>query len=138
VVDSRPFQIFEGSNDILYHQIADSAMKLMKAAKENSFYGFLKGYTSRAADRVKELVNFDLNNGFSQRKLVKLGQVISRIVSMDLVLYLEEKGFRKDLIENTITVLKQDISTLLNTFHFDNNSKVIIDYDENSNWLNFA
>lgn len=138
VVDSRPFQIFEGSNDILYHQIADSAMKLMKAAKEHSFYQFLKGYTTRAADRVKELVNFDLNKGFSQRKLVELGQVISRIVSMDLVLYLEEKGFRKDLIENTITVLKQDISTLLNTFHFENNSKVIVDYNENSHWLDFA
>ena len=138
VVDSRPFQIFEGSNDILYHQIADSAMKLMKAAKENSFYHFLKGYTTRAADRIKELVGFDLNYGFSQRKLVELGQVISRIVSMDLVLYLEEKGFRKDLVENTLTILKQDISALLNTFHFENNTKVIVEYNEDSNWLDFS
>ena len=137
VVDSRPFQIFEGSNDILYHQIADSVMKLMKTAKENSFYRFLKGYATRAADRIKELVRFDLNIGFSQRKLVEFGQVISRIVSMDLVLYLEEKGFRKDLMENTLIILKQDISTLLNTFHFENNTKVIVEYKEDSNWLDF-
>ena len=138
VVDSRPFQIFEGSNDILYHQIADSVMKLMKSARENSFYQFLKGYATRAADRIKELVRFDLNIGFSQRKLVELGQIISRIVSMDLVLYLEEKGFRKDLIENTLIILKQDISTLLNTFHFENNTKVIVEYKEDSNWLDFS
>ncbi len=138
VVDSRPFQIFEGSNDILYHQIADSVMKLMKTAKENSFYHFLKGYTTRVADRIKELVRFDLNIGFSQRKLVKLGQIISRIVSMDLVLYLEEKGFRKDLIENTMIILKQDISSLLNTFHFENKTKVIVEYQEDSNWLEFS
>ena len=138
VVDSRPFQIFEGSNDILYHQIADSVMKLMKTTKENSFYQFLKGYAAGAADRIKELVRFDLNIGFSQRKLVELGQVISRIVSMDLVLYLGEKGFRKDLIENALIILKQDISTLLNTFHFENNTKLIDEYDEDSYWLDFS
>jgi hypothetical protein len=138
VVDSCPFQIFEGSNDILYHQIADSAMKLMKRAGEHSFYQFLKGYATRAADRIKELVKFDLDIGFSQRKLVELGQIISRIVSMDLVLYLEEKGFRKDLTGNTMIILKQDISSLLNTFHFENNTKVIVEYKEDSNWLDFS
>ncbi len=138
VVDSRPFQIFEGSNDILYHQIADSVMKLMRTAKETSFYQFLKGYATRASERIKELVRFDLNIELSQRKLVELGQIISRIVSMDLVLYLGEKGFRKDLIDNTLIILKQDISTLLNSFHFENNTKVIVEYNEESNWLDFS
>lgn len=138
VVDSRPFQIFEGSNDILYNQIAESVLKLMKTAKEKCLYKFLKGFSTRAAERLKELVNFDLDIGFPQRKLVEFGQVVSRIVSMDLVLYLEEKGFRKDLIDNTLIVLKQEISVLLNTFHFENNTKVIVEYQEDSNWLDFA
>src|SRR5690606_26508197 len=34
-MDSRPFQIFEGSNDILYAQITEGLIKLMKRAKEN-------------------------------------------------------------------------------------------------------
>ena len=38
VVDSRPFQIFEGSNDILYHQITESVLKMMKTAKQKSVY----------------------------------------------------------------------------------------------------
>lgn len=138
VVDSRPFQIFEGSNDILYHQIAESTIKLMKRAKEHSFYQFLNGYATRATDRIKELVKFDLNIGFSQRKLVEIGQIISRIVSMDLVLYLEEKGFRKDLIENTMIILKQDISTLISNFHFENKTKVVVEYTEDSSWLDFS
>ncbi len=136
VVDSRPFQIFEGSNDILYNQIAESVLKMMKTAKEKSLYQFLKGYTTRAAERIQEMVNFEINVPFAQRKFVEFGQVISKIVSMDLVLYLEEKGFRKDLIDNTIIVLKQDISTLLNAFHFDNKALVVADYEENSSWLN--
>ena len=57
---------------------------------------------------------------------------------MDLVLYLEEKGFRKDLIENTLIILKQDISMLLNTFHFENKAQVIVEYKEDSNWLDFS
>ncbi len=33
-VDSRPFQIFEGSNDILYQQIAEAVLKLMRSQGE--------------------------------------------------------------------------------------------------------
>lgn len=138
VVDSRPFQIFEGSNDILYNQIAESVLKLMKTAKEKSLYQFLKGYATHAADRIKELVNFDVEAPLVQRKLVEFGQVISRIVAMDLVIYLEDKGFRKDLIDNTLIVLKQEISTLLNTFHFANNTQVVVEYNEDSFWLDFS
>ena len=36
-VDTRPFQIFEGSNDILYAQISESLIKLLKTAKETNY-----------------------------------------------------------------------------------------------------
>jgi len=137
VVDSRPFQIFEGSNDILYNQIAESVLKLMKTAKEKSFYTFLKGYAGRAADRIQELVSFDIEAPFAQRKLVEFGQVMSRIVSLDMVLYLEEKGFRKDLVDNALLVLKQEISSMMNTFHYANTAVVVADYEEKSFWLDF-
>lgn len=138
VVDSRPFQIFEGSNDILYHQIADSVLKLMKTSKEKSLYQFLRGYSSLAAERLQDLVSFDIDIQFPQRKLVEFGQVISRIVSMDLVLSLEKKGFRKDLIDSALVSLKQEISTQLNAFHFRNTSLVVVDYNEGSFWLDYS
>lgn len=138
VVDSRPFQIFEGSNDILYHQIADSILKLMKVAKEKNLYRFLLQYASRASSRIKELVSFDPEAGLIQRKLVEFGQIISRIVSMDLVLCLEEKGFRKELVDNAIIVLKQEISNLLSGFHFSNTTKAVVDYQVGSTWYDLT
>jgi len=138
VVDSRPFQIFEGSNDILYHQIADSVIKMMKSMKGTNLYDFFKGYAERVSDHIHEMVNFDLDFKLPQRKLVELGQVISRIASMNLVLHLGDKGFRKDLIDNAMIVLKQEVSSLLNSFNSPNCTQVVVDYEDNSQWFDFA
>ena len=138
LVDSRPFQIFEGSNDILFHQIADSILKIMKSTKEKNLYNYLKGLAPLIADQIKEMVNFELQIPLPQRKLVDFGRVISRIVSMNHVVNLQEKGFRRDLTENALVVLKQEVSILLNTFHYANSAKVVADYSENSFWMDFS
>ena len=138
-MDSRPFQIFEGSNDILYAQITEGLIKLMKRAKENNLFHFLKDYslTKRAADYVKDLMNFNLDLDMSQRKSVGMGKVIGRLISMNQVLDLAHKGFREDLIEGAVAMLKQDISKLMAGFSFNNKSSLIEDYQENSHWLKF-
>src|SRR5690606_14834243 len=41
IVDSRPFQIFEGSNEMLYTQIAEMMLKQLKKQKEANLYAFL-------------------------------------------------------------------------------------------------
>ena len=139
-MDSRPFQIFEGSNDILYAQITEGLMKLMKRAKENNLFQYMKGYdlTQRAADYVKDLLSFNLDMDMSQRKSVGMGKVIARTISMNQVLNLAQRGYRKDLIEGAITMLQQDITKLMAGFSFTNNTAVIEDYEENSKWLDFA
>jgi len=139
-VDSRPFQIFEGSNDILYAQITEGLMKLMKRAKENNLFQFLKEYdlTKHAIDYVKSLMNFNLDMEMSQRNSVELGKVIGRIISMNQVIDLAQKGFRKDLIEGAIAMLQQDISKLMASFSFNNKNLLFEDYEENSDWIKFA
>ena len=138
--DSRPFQIFEGSNDILYAQISEGLIKLMKRAKENNLFQFLKDFdlTSKAADYVKTLTDFNLDFQMQQRKLVEMGRVIGRIISLNQVIDLANKGFRKDLVEGGITMLQQDISRLIAYFSFNNKSEVVEGYTENSSWLNFV
>ena len=138
--DSRPFQIFEGSNDILYAQISEGLIKLMKRTKENNLYKFLKEFdlTSMAADYIKELTSFNLDFQMQQRKLVELGRVIGRIISLNQVIDIANKGFRKDLIEGGITMLQQDITRLISNFSFKNNKEVVEGYQENSSWLNFV
>ena len=132
--------VFSGANDILYAQITEGLMKLMKRAKENNLFRFLKDYslTKHAIDYVKSLMNFNIDTEMSQRNSVGLGKVIGRIISMNQVIDLAQKGFRKDLIEGAITMLHQDITKLMAGFSFNNKSSVIEEYEENSKWIDFA
>jgi len=116
VVDSRPFQIFEGSNDILYQQIAESVLKMTKAIKQRKFSLFLQLFTPLAADSVRTLTDFEFNFTYSQRKLVELGRMISRVVAFDNVLYQSKFNLLKEETENAIQVLKDDISMFLYGF----------------------
>jgi len=139
-IDSRPFQIFEGSNDILYLQISDTFLKLMYAAGKNNFLMFLKGFhlTARATGYLKDILNFDLKKQLPQRKLVELGQIISRIAAMDYVIKIGDRGFRPDLINGALSMLRQEIITLVSTYACPQSSIVIEEYEENSFWLNFV
>jgi len=140
ITDSRPFQIFEGSNDILYAQISESLVKMMKKARESNLFQFLKGFnlTTKSASFMKDLLDFDLNMNLPQRKMVELGQVLGRIVSFEMVINLGEKGFRSDLIENGLVILKQEIVSLMSSFKHQNQTKLIENYQDNSLWLNFV
>lgn len=140
IVDSRPFQIFEGSNDILYAQISEGIVKQMRRLKEQNLFNFLKGHelTNRSADRLKELFNFDLNMQLPQRKLVELGQVLGRTISMDMVYRLADEGFRSDLIEGGLNMLHQEIQQLMSNFNFDTKDHVVEDYQADSSWLQFS
>ncbi len=137
IVDSRPFQIFEGSNDILYAQISESLIKQMKQGKENNFYQFLKSFifTRNAVITIKELLNFNINTQLPQRKLVELGKIISLIVAIEMIIELGKKGFRGDLINNAISVLRSEISGLMGQFRQVENTQVIEEYRKNSSWL---
>jgi len=140
IVDTRPFQIFEGSNDILYAQISESLIKMMKISKEKNLFYFLKEYslTERAAKYLHNMLSFDVDMQLSQRKSVELGKLMSRIVSLDLVIKLGETGFRTELIDGACSLLKQEISSLINNYTFAQSTCVITDYEMDSNWSAFT
>ncbi len=138
--DSRPFQIFEGSNDILYAQISEALVKMMKRTKENNLFQFLKGFdlTDKAVHFVKKQVDFNLDLQIPQRKLVEMGKIIGRVISMNQVLDLGDKGYKKELIDGSVNYLQQEIGKLMSAFNFKGNNTVIDGYEENSSWLNFV
>ncbi len=140
ITDSRPFQIFEGSNDILYTQITESLVKMMKKTRESNLFQFLKNFnlTSKSASFLKNMLDFELDTNLSQRKMVELGQVLGRIVSFEMVINLGEKGFRSDLIDNGLAMLNQEIVSLMSSFKHQNQTKLVEDYQDNSSWLNFV
>ena len=136
-IDSRPFQIFEGSNDILYQQISESVIKMMRKFKSTNLYDFLNSYepTLRSSDYFKDILNFEVDPKMPQRKLVDLGKAIGRIVSMEFTLSLGDQGFNKDLIQNAISVLQEEVNGILNTFKSGSLSEVVEDFEMNSSWF---
>lgn len=140
IVDSRPFQIFEGSNEMLYTQIAEMISKLMVRSKITNLSNFLKSYklTEKVADSFSSILDFKLGKLLPQRKLVDLGKIIARVVSANHVAELGIKGFRTDLIGNSIETIKQEVATLVASYNFQNKVKPIPNYSESSNWLSFS
>lgn len=139
-VDSRPFQIFEGSNDMLYSQISEAVIKLMKKTKQNNLFEFLKGFdlTQHAAPVIKNMLNFNLDPEMPQRKLVDMGQIVGRVIVLDQVLNLQDKGFSLALTDAAVNFLLQEISQLLASYSFANVTQVIQDYQHDSDWVRFV
>lgn len=139
VVDSRPFQIFEGSNDMLYHQISDSVLKGMRKIKETNVYRYLSDndLTRRASGYFKDALDFQIDTELPQRKLVELGRMLGRVVSMEFTIELGERGFRGDMISNCLSVLKHDVEGALSSYRSRAMPEVVEDYVVGSSWLNY-
>jgi hypothetical protein len=137
LTDSRPFQIFEGSNDILYQQISESVLKLMRKTSSTNLYDFLNGYphTDKAAGYFKDVLNFNVDYKMAQRKMVELGQAVGRLVSMNMTIDLGLKGFNQEMVSNSLDVLQKEIRSILSSYSFEKNADVLHDYEENSSWL---
>lgn len=140
IMDSRAFMIFEGSNEMLYTQISEAVMKLMKRKKITNLYEFLEGYdlTAKSCEFFKEVLSFNLNTDLPQRKMVDLGRIIGRVVSANFVVNLGSKGFRPDLVAECITSLKHEVVASVSSLTFQESTTLITDYKEDSSWLQFS
>jgi hypothetical protein len=137
ITDSRPFQVFEGSNDMLYAQVGEGLVKRMKKAGIRNMFGFIRQYrhTEHAARDLEDLLQFNLITPMAQRKLVELGKVMSRIVAMEMVIALADKGFRNDLTDSAIIGIRHEIAGLLGSFHSLDAPGIVEDYHDKSAWF---
>ncbi|WDF67265.1 acyl-CoA/acyl-ACP dehydrogenase [Sphingobacterium oryzagri] len=139
IVDSRPFQIFEGSNEMLYTQIAEIVVKQMKKEKQPNFGLLIQSLeqTTLIGDRFTKLLDFTLPESMAQRQLIVLGKVIARLITLQYVFNMTTKGFRNDLFENSFKHMQMDIRKLLSDFSNINSASPIVEYHENANWMDF-
>jgi alkylation response protein AidB-like acyl-CoA dehydrogenase len=140
IVDSRPFQIFEGSNDILYQQISESVLKSMRRAKTAHLGRFLAEHdlTKRAVDHFRDAFAFDVDQSLPQRKLVDLGRILGRVVTMEWIIELGDRGFRSDLVSNALAVFREDVKARLAAYQDTSQPGVVEDYADGSRWLDFV
>lgn len=139
VVDSRPFQIFEGSNEMLYSQIAEAVVKLMRKGKEANFLQFLKQYklTELATPYFVASLNFNLTEPIKQRDLVTLGRIIARIICFQFVLQLNNQDFDSQLTDIARQQMNMDISMFAGQLASDTNCVPLMQYEALANWSNF-
>jgi alkylation response protein AidB-like acyl-CoA dehydrogenase len=139
-VDSRPFQIFEGSNDILYQQIAEAVLKKMRRAKERNLYAFASEHDlmQRASDYFKGALDVEVDLQMPQRKLVDLGRILGRVVTMEMITELGDRGFRSDLISNALQMFRSEVNGLVSAYQQRSQTGVVQDYEDGASWLNFV
>jgi hypothetical protein len=70
--------------------------------------------------------------------MIDLGKVFSRIIASNFVLEMGEKGFRVDLVNNCINIIRVEVSTLISSFHTENLVTPIEEYKEKSCWYDFV
>lgn len=139
MIDSRPFQIFEGSNDVLYDQIARGIIKKINRSETNNLFEFLSDYelTTRAANNFEDALDFSLKDSLSQRKMVDLGHAIGRIISIDFVKRLGERGFPDELVKNCTEVLKGWTNEKL-LAKGDREQPTAVETQPSHNWLQYV
>ena len=140
IVDSRPFQVFEGANDLLYTQISEMVLKLMSNKRIMNLSDFMKDYslTQNVSDHFNSILNFKVDLKLPQRKVVDLGKIISRVISANHVANLGTEGFRSDLIQDSLESIKHEVASLVSSFKFRTTISPIEDYKANSSWLSFC
>lgn len=136
VADSRPFQIFEGSNDVMYSQVADSILRKMKDGKHFNLYDFLNHFvlTTDAADRFKDMLNFELDFSSVQRTRIVLGKIVAKLITANFTFALYKTDFRTDLVDNALEVIGNEIAAMMGSMKHSCVVRVLENYGENSDW----
>ena len=140
IMDSRPFQIFEGSNDILYIQIGEAIYKKMFKSKNDDFQKFISAeYPEFAYQPCLTLLGaVELPNKGDQRALHTFGQIYANIFSLYLIAGLSKSGFNQDLILQANLFLVKRIKSLIEKMKCVLTPEILVDYHADSDWKNLA
>jgi len=112
----------------------------MRRLKVMNLAAYLKDYqrTLLTANHFIPLTDFNVEEKMPQRKQVLLGKILSRIVASDYVAALGHKGFRQDLVNDSMDMIKQEVSALVSSCHYSNHVVPVQDYNINSSWMDFS
>jgi hypothetical protein len=125
---------------MLYTQISELLIKKMTRKKTMNLSGFLEGYelTDKAVGYFKSLLDFNVDINLPQRRIVDLGKIISRVIAGNHVIDLGIKGFRADLIANSIEMLKHEVSSLVSSYKHHTKVDPVEDFSDGGRWLAFS
>jgi alkylation response protein AidB-like acyl-CoA dehydrogenase len=119
VVDSRPFQIFEGSNDVLYAQVgAKLADQMRRAGTSNLREQLARDETTAAgADLAGAQLEINIDERPAQRRLVEIGAIATRVFTLTTVHTMGRRGFDQDHVSLAVAALREDVGALASRLH---------------------
>jgi len=122
---------------MLYAQMGEAVQKNMKQLKVIMVSDYIVAcrFTKDAPAYIVAMFQFAVPAGIKQRSLVDFGRAFSRLIAIQMLLELKNTGFRNDLIDNSITLIAQEISAFLALYQRMAFPDAIIDYKEQSSWF---
>ncbi len=119
VVDSRPFQIFEGSNDVLYAQMGGELADQMRRAGTSNLREQLSRdeTTAAGADLAGAQLEINVDEQPAQRRLVEIGAIASRVFTLSAVQDMGSRGFGQDHVSLAVAALREDIDSWTTRLH---------------------
>lgn len=114
IVDSRPFQIFEGSNDVLYIQVGSKISEDMRRAGITNLREYVEQEPTLAAAAALvpgTTLDIEVDPRTRQRNLTQLGAIVSRLFALAQVSRLADRGFDADSIETAVRTVTADINS---------------------------
>jgi hypothetical protein len=136
IIDSRPFMIFEGSNDVLYDQIATTFLAATRVKGEASLSALLSLHdlTRPAARRFAELLGFALSGDQTQRRSVDIGRILARVVATGLLEKLGAAGYEPALVAGAIEVLRSEVAGIAALVAGDKGVRLVEEYPASPPW----
>jgi len=140
IMDSRPFQIFEGSNDVLFIQNGTFIYKDMRRKKAVSFKDYLpeNKYFKHVVNHVCVPSNIVFTDRPSQPELYHFGKIVSYVFIIGALRKLGQSGFRADLIASASTHLNKLIQYETISLKNIDTSGFVVDYQANAKWYQVA
>ncbi len=125
---------------MLYTQISEGILKDMKKKKIENVGEYLQQnvLSENAAKLYAPNLDFTINSAISQRKMIDLGKVVARVITVNDLLELSNAGFNQKLVDNSVEMTRQEIVTLLASMNHHQDLKPLDDYSENSNWISLV
>ncbi|MFB6356055.1 MAG: acyl-CoA dehydrogenase family protein [bacterium] len=138
LIDSRSFMIFEGSNDVLYDQVTTNMLKEMRRSDESTMSKFLQSdeRTSRVVDRFDEVFDFQPTREMSQRKRIILGNALARLITLQFVHTLGDRGFSQDHINVATSVLNREIREYMDKIDHQQSTPLVRE-QTNDHWFEY-
>ncbi|MFV0534763.1 MAG: acyl-CoA dehydrogenase family protein [Cumulibacter sp.] len=140
VVDARPFEIFEGPNDVLYTQIGAKIVETLRKKKTNDLGGWLRGEYAAGADIAKLGSELDITIGErpAQRRIVDLGVIVSRLHALNALCELAGRGFPPEHVAAAAGTAAEEIRARLDALRHDTALTPADDLLQRAPWLSYV